>query len=343
MLEQRNPLHLTQLKRKSLPNVFEQHHATTAISRALEREEVKHPPFKISRKVICRCTFKRQQISRTKFVNGSTATDTNFNISSLEQPECCCYDCPVASPTVAPPPKAISFKQSTLGSFLVLIIMAANLAKAAAVGALAAGYGNTVPECPNPQLPEYHHPDVCLTKPSRPPEGQPNRWMALDALKESGLGATMVPNTQTVVCPMEVQSLENPSATKGLDTTWIVENTSQNPVVVSWVLDGIEYSPFDVEKSAMEDARAILKPGEWTSVPTWDSFVYHVREIDKKGAAGKVVLQVRIENASMDLNLRWCVSDVALISKWHCYHSTDQDLFLLVIRMTILVKPVPQM
>ena len=171
--------------------------------------------------------------------------------------------------------------------------MAANLAKAAAVGALAAGSGNTVPECPNPKLPEYHNPDVCLTKPSRPSEGHPERRAALTALTESGLGATMVPNTQTVTCPMEVQSLENPSAAKGLDTTWIVENTSQMPVVVSWVVEGIEYSPFEPDKSAMEDPRAILKPGEWTSVPTWDSFVYHVREIDEEGAAGNVVLQVR--------------------------------------------------
>jgi hypothetical protein len=72
-----------------------------------------------------------------------------------------------------------------------------------------------------------------------------------------------------------------------------VENTSKNPVVVSWVVNGVEYSPFEPDKSAMEDPRAILKPGEWTSVPTWESFVYHVREIDEDGSAGKVVLQYR--------------------------------------------------
>jgi hypothetical protein len=171
--------------------------------------------------------------------------------------------------------------------------MASNLVKAAAVGALAAGNGNIVPECPSPQLAEYHNPDMCLKKPSRPLAGHPDRAAVLASLQAGGQGATMVPNTQTVVCPMELQSLENPSANKGLDTTWIVENTSKNPVVVSWVVNGVEYSPFEPDKSAMEDPRAILKPGEWTSVPTWESFVYHVREIDEDGSAGKVVLQYR--------------------------------------------------
>ena len=32
---------------------------------------------------------------------------------------------------------------------------------------------------------------------------------------------------------------------------------------------------------------------DWTSVPTFESFVYHVREIDGDGAPGNVVLQHR--------------------------------------------------
>jgi hypothetical protein len=181
--------------------------------------------------------------------------------------------------------------------------MASNLIKAAAVGAIASSGGNqnngpVVPQCPNPPLAEYHHPDVCLRKPSRPQQGHQDRGMIYRALTESGTGATLVPNTQTVTCPLEVQSLENPSATRGFDTTWIVENTSSVPVVVSWVVNGIEYSPFEADKSAMDDDRAILKPGEWTSVPTFESFVYHVREIDEDGKVGKVVLQVRIRQST---------------------------------------------
>jgi hypothetical protein len=44
----------------------------------------------------------------------------------------------------------------------------------------------------------------------------------------------------------------------------------------------------------MDDPKAILKPGEWTSVPTFESFVYHVRELTHNdGAPGNVLLQHR--------------------------------------------------
>jgi hypothetical protein len=187
--------------------------------------------------------------------------------------------------------------------------MASNIAKAAAVGALAFnGGGDTtslnsspqqeiqkpvMPECPVKPLAVYHNPDACLKKPSRPLQGHPDRAETYKRLTSGGHGATLVPNQQTVVCPMEVQSLENPSADKGFDTTWIVENTSKNTVVVSWVVNGIEYSPFDADMKAMDDPNAILKPGEWISVPTFESFVYHVREVDETGGAGKIVLQHR--------------------------------------------------
>jgi len=172
--------------------------------------------------------------------------------------------------------------------------MASNIGKAAAAGAVAMTGENTiVPECPVQPLASYHNPDVCLTKPSRPSQGLPGRKAIYDALTATGNGASMIPNMQTVVCPLEVQSLENPSAIRGFDTTWIVENTSSSPVVVAWVVNGIEYSPFEADKSAMDDPKAILKPGEWTSVPTFESFVYHVREIEEDGNAGKVVLQHR--------------------------------------------------
>jgi hypothetical protein len=89
------------------------------------------------------------------------------------------------------------------------------------------------------------------------------------------------------------QNLENPSAIKGFDTTWIVENTATTSVVLSWVVDGVEWSPFAPDVKAMDDPKAILKPGEWTSVPTFESFVYHVREITHNGAPGNVLLQHR--------------------------------------------------
>lgn len=206
-----------------------------------------------------------------------------------------------------------------IGSFPNLFTMASNIAKAAAVGALAmngggdgpAGNGrlhpmgsvtsgtneqplnSIVPECPSQPLPVYHHHDVCLSKPAHLPKGHVERKVIYERLKAGGTGATLVPNQHTVVCPLMVQSLENPTAIKGFDTTWIVENTSKNNVVVAWIVNGEEYSPFEPDVKPMDDPKAILKPGEWTSVPTFESFVYHVREIEEDGAPGIILLQHR--------------------------------------------------
>lgn len=148
--------------------------------------------------------------------------------------------------------------------------------------------------CPSAKLPKYHEEEVCITRPARPEKGHVERPEIYKRLKESGTGATLVPNQQTIVCPMEVANLENPSAIKGFDTTWIVENTASTSVVVSWVVDGVDWSPFHPDVKPMDDPNAILKPGEFLSVPTFESFVYHVREIDPEtGDAGNVLLQHR--------------------------------------------------
>ena len=144
-----------------------------------------------------------------------------------------------------------------------------NFIKAAAAGALAlnggvsdSGIGETntynvgddtcqqqqqqqLPMCPRQRyLPKYHAPRVCETsqRTSRPEKGSHERELIYSKLKESGAGASLVPNQQTVTCPIgKVQSLENEMAVKGFDTTWIVENTSTKHVVVAWIIDGIEY------------------------------------------------------------------------------------------------------
>jgi len=179
--------------------------------------------------------------------------------------------------------------------------MAANLAKAAAVGALASGGGGgggggeEVPECPHrPSLAKFHLDSACAYKPSHPRTGAVERGSIYKKLTNSGTGATLVPNEQTVVCPLEVQSLESESALKGFDTTWIVENTASTPVVIAWIVDGIEWSPFTPDLKPQDDPKAILQPGDWTSVPTFQSFVYHVREMSgENGQLGEVLLQHR--------------------------------------------------
>jgi len=181
--------------------------------------------------------------------------------------------------------------------------MAANLAKAAAMGAMAMNGGgnnaannnNILPECPTPRLAHFHYEENCLNalKPTRPSLGSHDRKFIYEGLRDSGVGASLIPNQRTVVCPIELESLENPSAMRGLDTTWIVENTSSNPVVLSQVIDGVEWSPFQPKVlSPQDDPLATLRPGDWISVPTYESHVYHVREISSEtGKPGPVVLQ----------------------------------------------------
>lgn len=187
--------------------------------------------------------------------------------------------------------------------------MASSLAKAA-IGALALngggeGVGNVnkpnvvdtnenkiVPACPSPPLQKYHEQMVCLARSYQTPEKAVKLQTYRD-FKAAGIGATMIPNQQTVICPMEVANLEDPYAAKGFDTMWVVENTSSTPVVVSWVVNGIEWSPFKPDAKPMDDPEAILKPGQFAGIPTFESFVYHVREISEDGTPGDVVLQHR--------------------------------------------------
>jgi hypothetical protein len=156
--------------------------------------------------------------------------------------------------------------------------------------------GNTgiVPDCPIPSLTHFHDQDVCVTRPVRLNKGDIQRKSLYEGLRDSGVGASLVPNQQTVVCPLQVQSLESPTAVKGLDTTWIVENSGSRSVVVAWVIDGVEWSPYNPDVKAVDDPKARVRPGEWLNVPTFDSFVYHAREIEDDGIAGQVVLQHRV-------------------------------------------------
>lgn len=164
------------------------------------------------------------------------------------------------------------------------------LAESAAAQAAASG-----PKCPfRPDLPiKYHTGEVCRTKPSRPPEGHTERRSIYNKLLAGGAGASLVPDAQTVICPPDVLPLESGGA-KGFDTTWIVENTSTKPVVLAWIVGGVPYSPFTPDLSPLQDPKATLLPGDWTSVPTFESFVYHVYDIDvETGQLGDVLLQHR--------------------------------------------------
>ena len=118
------------------------------------------------------------------------------------------------------------------------------------------------PSCPSGVLKKYHHPEACLSKPSRPNGGDVTRNMTYKKLLNSGVGASLVPNEETRICPIhESESLESATAIQGFDTTWIVENTSTKVAVVAWVVKGVEVSPFEPNLSPMDDPKCLLQPG----------------------------------------------------------------------------------
>ena len=124
-----------------------------------------------------------------------------------------------------------------------------------------------VQDCPVPPLTHFHDPMVCETRPVRLNKGSVERKSIYEGLKASGMGATMVPNQATAVCPLNVENLEIETAVRGLDSTWIVENTSSKAAVVAWVVDGIEWSPYNPDIKAVDDPKARVQPGNWLNVP----------------------------------------------------------------------------
>lgn len=118
------------------------------------------------------------------------------------------------------------------------------------------------PSCPRSVPKKYHHPEACLSKPSRPNGGDVTRNSTYKKLLNGGVGASLVPNEETRICPIhESESLESATAIQGFDTTWIVENTSSKVAVVAWVVKGVEVSPFEPNLSPMDDPKCLLQPG----------------------------------------------------------------------------------
>jgi len=113
-------------------------------------------------------------------------------------------------------------------------------------------------------------------------------------------GAARVPNQKTVTCPAQPTDLANDDTNnnaaniQGYDTVWIVENTATTPVILGYLKEGVEYSAVNSKITPPEmDPAALLKPGEWKAVYTYDGHVFHARELLETGKPGRVVLQHR--------------------------------------------------
>lgn len=156
--------------------------------------------------------------------------------------------------------------------------------------------------CSNgPDIPTrlYHNDGVCNRLEFNRFKSNLNRPAMRQKLQAMG-GANLVPDQKTVICPLEEVDL-TPAAgqvtTTGFDTIWMVENTASTPVVIAYVdqKNGMEYSAVNSHISPPQaDPQAILQPGQWKPIYTFEGHVFHVRELNSDdGTTGRLLVQHR--------------------------------------------------
>jgi hypothetical protein len=138
-------------------------------------------------------------------------------------------------------------------------------------------------------LPKYHTDDTCDRVAHNSLEKRMLRASRHEALLETGI--SHIPDQLTITCPEQPVHL---APAFGHDTKWIVENKSSGDAVVLFVSNGVEYSAFDQSITPPQaDPNAVLKPGEWMAVDTFEGHVFHVREVLPDGSTGNILLQHR--------------------------------------------------
>lgn len=144
----------------------------------------------------------------------------------------------------------------------------------------------------------YHSDDVCHKAEYNEWKESMGRHERYNSYNKLGSYAS-VPNEKTVMCPSKEQgeiSLQDPSYTTGMDAVWIVENTSDEPVVVAYVTeDGKEVSSRNPSiYPAQDDPDAILEPNAWMPIYSFEGHVFHLRTLTQDGTQGDLVMQHRI-------------------------------------------------
>jgi len=150
---------------------------------------------------------------------------------------------------------------------------------------------------PNEHSSIYHGDQVCDRKEYNSFKQRFNRNLKYKEMKQTQ-HINRVPNQKSVTCPLQVQDLKHEfqGQSDGYDTVWIVENTSSEPVILSFVKDdGIEYSAIHPTVTPPQsDPDAILYPRTFRGIRTFDGHVFHARTWDAEAnALGPVVLQHR--------------------------------------------------
>jgi hypothetical protein len=138
-------------------------------------------------------------------------------------------------------------------------------------------------------VPKYHTDDKCDRTAHNSIEKRLLRDSRYKELLKTGI--SHVPDQLTVTCPEQPVHL---TPAYGHDIKWIVENKSSGDAVVLFVKDGVEYSAFDASITPPQaDPNAVLKPGDWMGVDTFEGHVFYVREVLADGSTGNILLQHR--------------------------------------------------
>lgn len=153
-----------------------------------------------------------------------------------------------------------------------------------------------LPSCPRmteAMIPKYHR--SCNREAQNSNHRRRQRIAQHELLEQHG-AYPLIPTQRTVVCPIEPVDLSSSSSGGiiGQDSRWIVENASSGRVVVAFVKNGMEYSAMNPSLTPPQrDVDAILQPGEFKVIQTFEGHVFHVRELLEDGSVGNVLLQHR--------------------------------------------------
>ena len=140
-------------------------------------------------------------------------------------------------------------------------------------------------------IPKYHLDTACDRQNHNSIEQRSIRSGRYHAMLQSG-GVDHIPDEQTAYCPELVENWEIDDY--GHDTKLLIENQATTPVVVIWVNKGMEYSAMNSRMTPPQsDPTAILQPGEWASIHTFEGNVLLVRELKQDGGLGNVLVQHR--------------------------------------------------
>ena len=137
-----------------------------------------------------------------------------------------------------------------------------------------------LPPCPRAVRAKYHYADQCVSALAERQELL--RVQARQDLLDQGMGVTIVPNQETIVCPFKparlqpfLDSASIPKDRQGLNQLWLVENLSPEAIAVYLVYsNGQEVSSVDPLNPKHVTK---IDPGDYRAISAYEGHVFHVR------------------------------------------------------------------